>query len=168
MKCAAGKPWVLTVIWLPFDTHRSPEHCSPSGLQWSPSRTMCPATLQKLHRIEMWNMTEFKVPTWPPNAQDLIMIARLRDVPEHVRSMEAWPCNTQDLPPMPWCQTQQDPSWGPVSMPWWVRDKCNPHWSLPELSDIKVASTWTPGGNVSKKKMALQQDDQYYSLHVSG
>lgn len=29
MKCAAGKPWVLTVIWLPFDTHRSPEHCSP-------------------------------------------------------------------------------------------------------------------------------------------
>lgn len=90
MKCAAGKPCVLTVIWLPFDTHRSPEHCSPSGLQWSPSRTMCPATLQKLHRTEtFWNMTEFKVPTWPPNSQDPIMIARLWDVPEQVRSMEA-------------------------------------------------------------------------------
>ena len=48
----------MVAIWhTPFTWTLLQTKCTPSGLQWSPSRTMCPATLQKLHKTESWNMT---------------------------------------------------------------------------------------------------------------
>ncbi len=69
---------------------------------------------------------ELKVLTWPPNSPELNLIEHLWDVLEkQVRSMQAPPCNLQDLKDlllMSWCQIAHDTFRGLVeSMPRRVR-----------------------------------------------
>ncbi len=84
VQCSAGKPWVLHTCECYFDMyHLSNDRCRPHRSLHG--NNVCslmavdnaPATLLKLYRNVLRNMTELKLFLWPPYFPDLNSIEHL-------------------------------------------------------------------------------------------